>query len=762
MVDDLRYPALLVTPNASDYQRRPGGGGTPRTFADIGETQERIRNSCEEIKADLKKSGRGEQTIGIARLKLRDEALAKSHRPVEAFTIDTCPVIGDLDETGELLVLVSPIRLDRLSRKISSLSQTGSAHLTGIESFALVGRERRFPLRVQSAVLDRIAHRGEARLKVRMPSFHIFTSLFREELEEQKLALTKLGVQEEPYLHQGDFEVYAVQVHNMEEAMSLASLSFVDRLDLMPIYVSTGSSAVINTAGLRLKMNRPIHELPIIAIVDTGIDPNSPLEPLVYDREMRVLQRYYNPSHGTSVAALAVASDGIVGNTLSPRCRLLDVVVVPNSDPDAGDTDELYEDTLIRKLEEALEKHSSVAKYWNLSLSTTPGPRLTAFSDLAIALDDFHKKFGVMFICAAGNSPVYRKQWPPDPNSPTERWVASPGDTVCGITVGSCAGDNTPDDALAPKGAPSPFSPRGPVAYSVIKPDIVEVGGNIASDGLTDIGVSTIQRDGEPCFICGTSFATPRVCGASAEINTCVEGSGLQYTNSHLITKALVLHHAKIPDTFAIGSNIRASDYYGYGRPSSLQDTIGDHFWRSTTLIYGRLYPNGEDLLIEDFPYADGLCSDKRSWGQIWITMVSEPILDPSFKTEYVRSNVDVHFGTVYRGKFRGQVRGTYAREGDEISLIREEHKWSPIKQYRSPSRMNCLGNRWQLRISLTLRDKESGLLQAGTSQVEDYPVDVVVAVTIADPLQFVPVNNQVFQKWRIRGHTSLSSILWK
>jgi serine protease AprX len=328
MVDDSRYPALIVSPHVDDYQKRPSGGGIPRTFENIEESQEKLLQSCDVIKTNLNTTGG--KTIGLARLKLRDDALAKSHRPVETFTTETCPVIGNLDEIGELLVLVSPNSLDRLSKKIRSLGRAGLAHLTSIESFALVEREHRFPLRVRSAIIDRLQHRGQARLKVRIPSFHIFASVFREELYEQKLVLTELGMQERPYLHQGDFEVYAAQVHNIEEATSLASLSFVDRLELMPVYFSTGP-LVINTAGLQLKMNWPLHDLPIVGIVDSGIDPRSPLEPLVYAREMCVLPSEYNPSHGTSVAALAAALDGNVGTTLIPRCRLLDITAMPST-----------------------------------------------------------------------------------------------------------------------------------------------------------------------------------------------------------------------------------------------------------------------------------------------------------------------------------------------------------------------------------------------------------------------------------------------
>lgn len=750
MDENSRYPALIVSPRSEDYRRQVSGGGKPHIFENIEKSQEMLLQSCDTIKADLNKTG--QQKIGIARLKLRDEALAKSHRPIESFTEETCPVIGDFEEPGELLVLVSETGLDRLSKKLRQLGTVGSAHLTSIESFTLLERERRFPSRVRLAILDRLQRNGYARLKIRMPSFHILAPAFkgelyhtfREELYQQKITLVEMGVQEEPYLRQGYFEIYAVQIHDIEQAASLASLSFVDRLEVMPMYFATGS-LVFDTATLKVNTNYPINELPVVAIVDTGIDPNSPLEALVCGRERYVPSAEYDPSHGTSVAALAAALDGKVGEVIAPRCRLIDVTVLPGR----GKIDE---DRLIERLEFAVAKYGSVAKHWNLSLAVDPGsqPR-SEFSDFAMKLDDLHKEYGVMFYCAAGNVSAFRNCWPPDSNDP-EWWINSPGDTVCGITVGACTDENTPDDALAPKGAPSPFSPRGPVAYGVIKPDLLDIGGNIASDG-TFIGIDTILRNGDPTSSTGTSFATPRVCGMSTEVQGCIERSNSGNGKPYLLTKALMLHHAKIPETFVLGGNIQVSDYYGYGIPSPLQDTIGDYFWRSTTLICSRLYPNGEDLVIDDFPYPDGLCSGKRSWGQIWITMVSDPILDMSHKLEYVRSNVDVHFGTMSRGTFRGQAKCVYAGAGNEKSLIREKHKWSPIKQYRSPTHMIYSGDNWRLRVGLTVREKESVLIRTGAKKAENYPVDVVIAITIADPQRLVQVNNQVFQKWRMRGY---------
>src|SRR5438045_3191574 len=105
MVDGLRFPAIIIMHLENDFHKKRAGGGKARIFADIEKTQKEILDSCSAIKADLNKISQSSQKFGIAKLKIRDEALAKSHRPIETFTSETCPVIGDLDDEGELLVL---------------------------------------------------------------------------------------------------------------------------------------------------------------------------------------------------------------------------------------------------------------------------------------------------------------------------------------------------------------------------------------------------------------------------------------------------------------------------------------------------------------------------------------------------------------------------------------------------------------------------------------------------------------------------------
>jgi len=517
----------------------------------------------------------------------------------------------------------------------------------------------------------------------------------------------------------------------------------------MPIYDVSGEYN-FDVASIQVASNTETNSLPIVAIFDSGIDPNSPLESLVYKHEKLIPDSEYEPSHGTSVAALAATQDGIIRDVIMPRCRLLDVRAMPGSKSGSAVTEEI----LVDRLESAVMKYGSAVKIWNLSLAQRPGPQRKRFSDLGMILDNLRRRYGVLFFTAAGNCLKYRK-WPPESTN-SQDFISAPGDSLTSVTVGSIAQSDSPSDALAPGGAPSPFSPRGPVAYHLMKPDIVAPGGNIANDGATPIGVPTLYPNGEAGDQIGTSFSTPLVSGASAELYQYLAASNLSGLDTTLLVKAVLLHRAYMPNSSALVGNARLPDYLGFGQLATLDEMMQDPFWQSTSLIAGRLYP-GQELVIDDFPYPDDLRKGKLYWGHVEITVVSEPLLDPSFTLEYARSNVAAHFGVVNVGKqgerdFTSQLQTPYTRPMYEKTLIREEHKWSPLKKYKSDQQLKCQGDYWRFKLELLLRDKESDALANDPGLISRYGVDIVALVTINDPAHIAQVNNQVFSKWRARG----------
>lgn len=69
----------------------------------------------------------------MGKVRLKKDALAKSHRPTKIFNVKTCPIIG-VDRFGELLIKVTPDRLDDLAKIVEETSSPqAEANVTAIE-----------------------------------------------------------------------------------------------------------------------------------------------------------------------------------------------------------------------------------------------------------------------------------------------------------------------------------------------------------------------------------------------------------------------------------------------------------------------------------------------------------------------------------------------------------------------------------------------------------------------------------------------------
>lgn len=753
MADDRRYPALIIQTGDDDHRKRRAGGGSAKAFGNVEEAKRHLVSQFEEIKDRLVRSSAvPSQQVGIAHVKYREDAIAKSHRAVELFIERTCPIIGDHDGPGEPLILVSPTQVDSAIRRVRDLGGRAARHLTSIESIELLGAEQRFPQHDRSEVREALVQEDHALLNIRVPGSHLFSPLYRDEVERRLMEV--LGSPSRPYVTLGQFSLYSVTIRSMEQAMAIAAVQVIDRIELMPTFRTFGAD-YIDIASLRLTSGVAIDELPIVGVVDTGIEDTSPLEPLIWHRDQRVPTALRDTSHGTAVAANVVSGGVLTGASFTPRARLLDAAIVP-----ANGRITLVD--LVERLEELLDLYAAEVRDWNLSLGQQPGMRPTEFSLLGQILDNFHKRYGVQFYIAAGNCEAAhcRMAWPPTGGAALHDYVSSPGDALCGITVGSCAPRDTPVGAAVPPLAPAPYTARGPVAAWVRKPDLSVPEGNLMPNG-DQVGQPTMKTDGDvQTDRVGTSFAAPVVAGTGAELTSCFSLTGLPPVFHLLTAKTLMLHHASIPAVFGLGRSFPAPDYYGYGNLAALEDMLEDPSWRSTSLILATLYPNAGDLVIDPLPYPGSLHVGGKYRGNILMTVASEPVLDPSFRVEYARSNVDAHL-QVMRKDRDGQLRPVPVSRyfqpvaGYETTQIKELRKWAPVKQYRTEGEMSCRGEHLRLSATLLLRDLEAARVARDPMEAATYGVPVVIALTIEDPLHAVQVNSEVAIGWRSRGYVA-------
>ncbi|VBP13364.1 S8 family peptidase [Burkholderia pseudomallei] len=133
-----------------DERIRDGGGGAKEFFEgnDQGfkEHKKRIQESLRSVGQALRASRAS--SLGFVRVRMREEALAKSHRPVQnLFHPSYAPTIGSSD-VGELIIQVSPLSVERAL----SESEKAETTLAFKESKKKPGKMEANPSRARSEV----------------------------------------------------------------------------------------------------------------------------------------------------------------------------------------------------------------------------------------------------------------------------------------------------------------------------------------------------------------------------------------------------------------------------------------------------------------------------------------------------------------------------------------------------------------------------------------------------------------------------------
>jgi len=355
-----------------------------------------------------------------------------------------------------------------------------------------------------------------------------------------------------------------------------------------------------------------------IAILDSGILSNHPLlqnavgdeiaVPLLSSDRIKEDKPQDDVGHGTQVAGIALygnIKECIEQKRFIPEIWILSAKIMYKNE--FGEAEYNPKELLEHQLDEAVRYF--VQRYPNCRIvNISLGDRYKKMFGnkrqfpLAVLLDELAKELDIIFVVSAGNlSPQelanigYPERYPYYLiEKKPEVKIIDPASSAYAITVGAITQEfgplgRRPQEILfspaKEKGYPSPFTCVGPGYKGMIKPEVVEEGGNIIyapSDfaKMEDIGGKIIVlnpnwiEDGRLFTVnYGTSFSAPKVAHYLAKLF-----NHFSEYSSNLI-KALLLASAEIPDerpdplneiTFN-DSNERLLDLlkiYGYGRPN--------------------------------------------------------------------------------------------------------------------------------------------------------------------------------------------------
>ena len=384
---------------------------------------------------------------------------------------------------------------------------------------------------------------------------------------------------------------------------------------------------VIVPEALSLKLDElpevqaPPGTAPAVCIVDSGVLEGHPLlESAVVGSRSRSFPADLGPpvpagsatkaGHGTQVSGIALYGDVAsctIAKSFIPAIRLINARML-------DDHNELHPDRM-PFLREVVEHVKTDSRILNLSFGLEPHDGFLSMH--AAELDALAREFGVLFIVASGNvNPrEYFAGGPPPTKYPEfllgGAWrVRCPAEALNVLTVGGITPDSDPfarhssRDVIAPKRAPSPFSCSGGIK-NVIKPELVEVAGNLAFDNLVKTWVENdgglrvlttsprFATDSLLGFVHGTSFSAPKVTNLAARL---IE----RYADaSPNLLRALLVQSARFPEGVTGWKPAAAMRLCGFGVPD-LERALFCRPQRVTLFHEGEIVP--DQVKLFDIP----------------------------------------------------------------------------------------------------------------------------------------------------------------
>jgi len=404
------------------------------------------------------------------------------------------------------------------------------------------------------------------------------------------------------------------------------------------------------------------------------------------------------------------------------------------------------------EVEEAIAAASSQhgVRVFNFSLNVKNPMVPNRYSPHAARLDQIADTHNAVVFISAGNTEPQdtRAEWPDDPTQALTILATSrndalltPSESVRNVSVGAL---NPPDHPQSIPFAPARYSCRGPGTRVGVKPDFAHVGGSGSPQDPHGCGFYSVTPEGMIVDGSGTSFAAPLVAKTAANLVSVIEG---EVSRETLI--ALLVHHSEIPEPLQSNELSDVARYLvGHGTPIPTQEILvtDDH---QITLVFSSRIPPHRQMTFQ-FQWPASLVNENGSCrGEVKLTLVASPPLDPRFGAEFVRVNLD---GRLQQERFvevdgemvprwRGQLKPAYLpsgpeREGIEAERIEHGLKWSPVKVYERifPRGIGRSSN-WRLVVDYITR--------AGEEMPQD-GVPFTAILTIADADGERPVFNDV------------------
>ncbi|EYE87382.1 hypothetical protein Q428_13650 [Fervidicella metallireducens AeB] len=707
----------------------------------------------------LKKEQANSLVPVVIKAKIIDDAIAKTHRREVSnlFRTGTTNNVLGLAESDEIIIKLEGSReTEVIIERLQNTDKYAYALscIDSIEGFrpAIVKSDKK----------------GKVDYKLKLIDYQNYeqNNSIRRYFENSML---KLGLQVNKTNYTTDHIVYnvkSVDLDTFEKIKNEEAFGAVFSIEPMPIY-KVVLDMLPNDDVIDISVPEEGKEYVTVGILDSGIADIPHLKPwLIKERWTAYHEEYINKSHGTFVSGVVLYGDKLEGQEWvgSVGVKILDACVFPDTNKEG-----ISEDELIRNIQEAVKMYHKSVKIWNLSISIARPVDEFSFSDFAIALDALQDEYNVLICKSAGNCTNFLTGHP-------KGKIHEGADSVRSIVVGSIAHKQSKND-FSEIDNPSPFTRIGRGPSFIIKPEIVHYGGNAGVDNqgkIVTTGVKSFGLNGSICQSIGTSFSTPRITALAAALY-----QEMAEDFDPLLLKGLIMHSASYSENLKIPIAERVNQV-GFGKPQSVKDILYNDP-NEVTLILRDEISKGEYIDIMDFPMPECLIDGDFYNGQIILTLVYNPILEPSQRAEYCQSNIDIKMGTFDTKKDRDTTRknilnpvgrdgsknllleGCYSKrkmknKADDFALkerllIQYGDKYYPVKKFAVDLSEMTESNqvkyltkdkKWFLSLRGLFREYIETKAQIESSNLSQ---EFCLLVTIKDPTGTKPVYDQVTQK---------------
>lgn len=619
-------PIRLFQKRESDTRETEGGGGSDPSWVLVDEelSTHAAQISSQFTQAFSNYLAADELYLSIplpVGVKLKEKATAKSHREsIEKVFADEDSKITSIgfSPRDELLFALNT---QEHIKQVGDNLENPEKNNKGVSAISKVQK-------YEPLIEEELDLKGK--LKIKLIPYKDISA--RKYLQSSFMGFcNQVGVEVKKCNYSRTSEIYKISNVTEDSLGEICGFDGVLSVESMPTY-EFGPEWAAENKEVDVKRPDDSREYPKVGILDSGISKIDHLSPWICGEMSPYTDDLLNRSHGTFVAGVLLYGDVLEDRNLvgCDECIIYDGAII--SDKKFGKVDE---DELLDNIREIVSRNNNEIKIWSLSYGSKKEANLQSFSDFGTSLDEIQDLNGVLIIKSAGNCRNFEQRQPPNR-------ISESADSVRSIVVGSIAHIQSQTD-ISPLNHVSPFSRIGPGPQYIVKPELVQYGGNsgLSAEGSRiDSGVLSFSPEGNIVCKCGTSFSTPRISALMANLNHNLIGDF-----NELFIKTLAIHSARYPQEVNESIDDKLIQY-GFGLPPSIEDILLNSP-NEITLILQDFIPKGQYIEILDFPFPENLVDgDGRYNAEIIVTLVNRQLLDDSQGREYCQSDLEVAFGT--------------------------------------------------------------------------------------------------------------------